>query len=115
MSIGSHTHSHRILSKLTAEEQVEELRRSRQILERELRRPVRSLAIPVGARDAFNADTERALEAAQYQVAFSFYDGVNRMDKLRRFDIMRTGVERDMSMSRVRCKAALAASTGRSW
>jgi peptidoglycan/xylan/chitin deacetylase (PgdA/CDA1 family) len=115
MSIGSHTHSHRILSKLTADEQTEELRTSRQVLERELKCPVRSLAIPVGARDAFNSDTERALAATQYQVAFSFYDGVNRMDNLHRFDIKRTGVERDMSLARVRFKAALAASTGRSW
>jgi peptidoglycan/xylan/chitin deacetylase (PgdA/CDA1 family) len=115
MSIGSHTHSHNILSKLSARAQAEELRVSREMLERELDASVTALAIPVGGRDCFNSDTEAALRETGYQAAFSFYDGVNRMDALKRFDIRRTGVERDMAFSRVRFKAAAGASVGRVW
>jgi hypothetical protein len=115
MSIGSHTHTHGILSKMSAAEQAGELRLSKDLLEKELNAQITSLAIPVGGRDCFNSDTERALAETGYRVAFSFYDGVNRMDSLRRFDIRRTGMERDMAFSRVRFKAALAASIGRVW
>jgi peptidoglycan/xylan/chitin deacetylase (PgdA/CDA1 family) len=115
MSIGSHTHKHEILSKLSLAEQTEELAYSRDMLERELGRPTESLAIPVGQRDSFNDDTARALAAARYRVAFSFYGGVNRLQDLRRFDIKRSGVESNMSLARVRMNAALAATTGRNW
>jgi len=115
MSIGSHTHSHRILSKLSAAEQTEELAQSRDVLEREITRPVESLAIPVGLRNSFNSDTEQALSAARYRVAFSFYGGVNRLQDLQRFDIKRIGVDGDMSFARVRLRAAVAASTGRAF
>jgi len=115
MSIGSHSHSHGILSKMTLEEQREELRVSRERLEEELDREVTALAIPVGGRDCFNRDTETALRETGYRAAFSFYDGVNRMDAIQRYDIRRTGVERDMAFSRVRFKAAAGARLGRVW
>lgn len=115
MYIGSHTHSHQILSKLTEAGQVEELSKSRDLLETNLRTPLTSLAIPVGALHAFNDSTERALRQTRYQVAFSFYGGVNRGDALRRFDIRRTGVERKMSFARVRFTALQAATLGRTW
>jgi peptidoglycan/xylan/chitin deacetylase (PgdA/CDA1 family) len=48
MVFGSHTDTHEILSKLSAEQQVVELCRSREILERELNCRIDALAYPVG-------------------------------------------------------------------
>jgi peptidoglycan/xylan/chitin deacetylase (PgdA/CDA1 family) len=115
MDIGSHTHSHRILSKLSEEGQIEELSKSRELLERHLNTRLKSLAIPVGALHSFNDSTERALRQTRYQVAFSFYGGVNRGNGLRPFDIKRTGVESTMSFAMVRFTTLLAATLGWSW
>jgi peptidoglycan/xylan/chitin deacetylase (PgdA/CDA1 family) len=115
MSFGSHTHSHRILSKLDWADQVEELRGSRETMEQQLTCEVRAVAIPVGLRDSFNRDTERALVETGYRVAFSFYDGVNHLEDLHWSDIRRTGVELELSLRRFRFKAALAVSMGRVW
>ncbi len=49
MAFGSHTHTHEILAKLPETRQQEELAVSREIMERELSCPVRTLAYPVGA------------------------------------------------------------------
>jgi peptidoglycan/xylan/chitin deacetylase (PgdA/CDA1 family) len=115
MDFGSHTHSHRVLSKLSEEGQIEELKKSRELLERHLNTPLKSLAIPVGLRHTFNQSTERALRAARYEVAFSFYGGVNRVNALRRFDVRRTGVDRNMSLAMLRFTTLQAATLGRSW
>jgi len=115
MSIGSHTPSPQILSKLSEEGQVEELSKSKELLERNLQIRLTALAIPVGALHAFNDGTERALRQTRYQVAFSFYGGVNRGNALRRFDIRRTGVEGKMSFARVRFTVLQAATMGRIW
>ena len=95
MSFGSHTHTHRILSKLPFAEQREELRLSREILERELGRPVDTFAYPVGDRSSFNADTLRALADTGFGHAFSFISGVNRLpprDPANPYTVLRAGV-----------------------
>lgn len=115
MHIGSHTHSHRTLSNLSDEGQVEELRKSRELLERHLHTSLVSLAIPSGAQHSFNGSTERALRETRYQVAFSLYGGVNRGSALRRFDIKRTGLEGTMSFAVVRFTILQAATLGMSW
>lgn len=115
MHIGSHTHSHRTLSNLTEEGQVEELRKSRELLERHLHTRLVSLAIPSGALHSFNGNTARALRETGYQVAFSLYGGVNRGSALRPFDIKRAGVEGSMSFAVVRFTVLQAATLGVSW
>jgi len=89
MSFGSHTHSHEVLSGLSAERQIEELNRSRAILERELDHTVDVLAYPVGRPYTFNGETVAALERCGYRAAFSFYGGANLPGKLNRLDICR--------------------------
>lgn len=78
MHFGSHTHTHRILSKLPFPEQHQELQVSRDILQAELGAPMDLFAYPVGDRSSFNADTFRALAETGYRHAFSFISGVNR-------------------------------------
>ena len=92
MSFGSHTHTHQILSRLTVDEQREELRVSREMLERELGGTVDTLAYPVGSRGSFNEATMQALRDTGYRCAFSFVKGVNVPGRVGRFEVLRTGV-----------------------
>jgi peptidoglycan/xylan/chitin deacetylase (PgdA/CDA1 family) len=94
MAIGSHTCRHEILSKLTAEEQFEELRSSRREIEDRLGSPVTAIAYPVGSTGTFSPVTLAAAEQAGYRAGFSFYGGFNPWGRMERFDIRRLGVER---------------------
>jgi peptidoglycan/xylan/chitin deacetylase (PgdA/CDA1 family) len=111
MAFGSHTHSHEILTKLSAERQREEVRYSREILERELNQRVETLAYPVGLQHCFSSDTVRALEETGYRAAFSYYGGSNQVGRIRPFDIRRYGVA-DASFARFRLQTSLRAVTG---
>jgi peptidoglycan/xylan/chitin deacetylase (PgdA/CDA1 family) len=111
MAFGSHTHNHEILSKLPASQQFEELRRSREILEGELKQNIDTLAYPVGARHTFSAETVEALRQAKYRAAFSFYSGFNKAGSMAPFDIRRCGVDRQ-SRRRLRLQTALGSLTG---
>lgn len=93
MDIGSHTHTHRILSKLTAEEQYTEASESKRILEERLGARVDAMAYPVGLRSSFSAETQQALQRAGYRAAFSFYGGLNRMPGTAPFDVHRIAAD----------------------
>lgn len=111
MCFGSHTHTHEILSRLTLDQQVTELRTSREILEKELQHPVHTLAYPVGKRESFSSETYAALCTAGYRTAFSFYAGLNRPGRIEPFDVLRCGVDRE-SMDLFRLRLAARAVTG---
>jgi len=111
MAFGSHTHSHEILTKLSPELQREEVRYSREIMERELNRHLDILAYPVGLKHCFSDETIRALQDTGYRAAFSFYGGSNRTRSIRPFDIRRYGVA-DQSYARFRLQTTLRAITG---
>lgn len=114
MTIGSHTHSHRLLSKLSPDEQFDELLASKQLLEHRLHTRVNTLAYPVGIRTAFSRDSKEAARKAGYDAAFSFYGGVNRLDTATEpFDVRRMAVDADLSEERFRLRVALAGFTGR--
>ena len=93
MCFGSHTHSHEILGGLPYERQVEELRISRQILEKELGVPIETLAYPRGKAGSFSQQTFDALRANNYTTAFSFYSGVNKPGAINPLDVLREAVE----------------------
>jgi peptidoglycan/xylan/chitin deacetylase (PgdA/CDA1 family) len=114
MAFGSHTHSHEILSKLDAEEQLAELTTSRQIMEAELGRKIDTLAYPVGGRDTFSETTLNALRQAQYRAAFSFYTGFNTAGSIAPFDVQRCGVDQQ-SRQRLRLQGAIASHGGSVW
>ena len=89
MEIGAHTHTHPIISKLSPEEQRDELERSKGILEERLGRPVTSLAYPNGSPRDFTPITLQLVKEAGYTTAFSFYGGVNRNGWQQPFDLLR--------------------------
>jgi peptidoglycan/xylan/chitin deacetylase (PgdA/CDA1 family) len=74
IDIGSHTVSHRALNKLSANEQEQELKISKEILEQQLAKPVNFVAYPYGG---FNAITVGILDGLGYKGAFSGISGIN--------------------------------------
>ncbi len=112
MSFGAHTHTHRILGKLSYERQLEELQTSREIMERELGTKTDTLAYPVGHRDTFTEVTIAALREAKFRTAFSFYSGLNRPGEIRPYDVLRAGVT-DEPHSLFSLRVALRMATGR--
>jgi peptidoglycan/xylan/chitin deacetylase (PgdA/CDA1 family) len=101
-TIGSHTRSHRMLSKLSAAEQHDELAESRRRLEGELGAPVKLLAYPYGSPETFDAETRRLAAASGYQAAFSYYGGANRAGAVEPFDVRRVSVVRSRAIFRFR-------------
>ena len=115
MFIGSHTHTHRLLAKLSRTEQREELALSKQVLEDKLRIPCRSLAYPVGKRTAFSPITESLVQDTGYDAAFSFYGGINLPGKGSISDIKRVAIESHTTQERFQLQLNLAAVTGSYW
>jgi peptidoglycan/xylan/chitin deacetylase (PgdA/CDA1 family) len=114
MAIGSHSHSHRVLSQLQPDMQYEELSRSRQILKEQLGTEPDVLAYPVGIRTSFTKQTQILAKDAGFRGAFSFYGGTNVPGKTSRFDLKRVST-RDQSQSRFQVQTAVCRFTGSYW
>lgn len=113
MAAGSHTHTHELLAKLSPDDQFQEVRRSRYILQEQLKIPVDTLAYPVGSRKSFSSATFAALARAGYRAAFSFYGGVNLADRTEPYNIRRIAVDAGQPRQLFRAKAALTTFTGK--
>jgi peptidoglycan/xylan/chitin deacetylase (PgdA/CDA1 family) len=114
MAIGSHTHSHRVLSQLEPDRQYEELSTSRAVLKKQLGAEVDVLAYPVGARTSFTEQTENATRDAGYRAAFSFYGGTNLQGKTSPYDVNRIGMD-NQSRTRFRVQVAVCRFMGMYW
>jgi peptidoglycan/xylan/chitin deacetylase (PgdA/CDA1 family) len=108
MAIGSHSHTHEVLSKLPPDEQLSELTVSREILEMRLSTRIQALSYPVGRKVSFNDHTRSAVSAAGYRAAFSHYGDVNPAKGIEKYDIRRIDVENDHTHSRFRLRVASA-------
>jgi len=108
MAVGSHTHSHPLLSHLSPELQLEEVSLSKQMLEQDLGIEIQSLAYPVGAPDSFNEHTQEALRRAGYRIAFSFHGGKNIVGKTSCYNVRRhhVGVTDGNALFKVRTSTA---------
>jgi peptidoglycan/xylan/chitin deacetylase (PgdA/CDA1 family) len=114
MAIGSHTHSHHVLSQLEPERQLEELSRSRAILKEQLGINADVLAYPVGGKASFTGQTQALARDAGYRAAFSFYGGTNLPGKTSSYDVNRIGIG-GQSWSRFRVQTAVCRLTGKYW
>jgi peptidoglycan/xylan/chitin deacetylase (PgdA/CDA1 family) len=101
-TIGAHTRTHPILSRLSTDDQQLELESCSRRIQDELGAPVTLLAYPYGGRDSFNDETRRLAAAAGYQAAFSCYGGKNRLGAIDPFNVCRTGVAKSRAMFRLR-------------
>jgi len=114
MKIGSHTHSHRVLSQLTPDRQFQELSVSRTILKEQLGVEADVLAYPVGGKHCFTDQTRRAAQDAGYRAAFSFYGGTNLQGKTSPYDVNRIGID-SQSRNRFKVQTAVCRVTGSFW
>ncbi len=114
MAIGSHTHSHHVLSQLQPDQQFVELSQSLKILRDHLGGDVNVLAYPVGAKTSFTKATEEAAKRAGYRAAFSFYGGTNLPGEASPYDLKRITVTHQ-SLIRTRVQCAFGNATGRFW
>jgi peptidoglycan/xylan/chitin deacetylase (PgdA/CDA1 family) len=96
MTIGSHTHSHRVLRTLDRAGIDDELGISKGVLEREIGWPVRTLAYPVGGYAHFDDRARESARRAGYRLAFSFNTGVQRLRDLEPFDVRRLSPGREL-------------------
>ncbi len=92
MRVGSHTHSHRILAQIDPQEQLNELRQSRSILEHETGSTVDVLAYPVGGHGHFTRVTQALTRNCGYRAAFSCHGGDNLPGRSNLYDIKRVPV-----------------------
>jgi tetratricopeptide (TPR) repeat protein len=90
MEIGSHTHTHRVLTTLDQSEIREEMYLSRIILERELGEPVVSISFPVGEPQLVSMETETLTRECGYSIGFTTNSGVNSWEDMNRYLIRRT-------------------------
>lgn len=114
MAIGSHTHSHTVLSQLGPEQQRHELAQSRALLRRQLGMEADALAYPVGGTGSFSEQTQQLAKEAGYRMAFSFYGGTNLPGMTRPYDVKRVGVGYQ-SWPRFRVQVAICRRTGNYW
>ena len=96
-TIGSHTHTHRVLSTLDAAAQEHELRRSKELLEQRLGQPVVSIAYPVGERQFLARETAPIARRCGYEVGFTYLTGVNRWSSVSRYCISRVAGPGDLA------------------
>ena len=114
MAIGSHTHSHTVLSQLEPDRQYEELSMSRVILKEQLGFEADALAYPVGRKTSFTSRTQILVRDAGYRAAFSSYGGTNVHGKTSPYNVKRTKMM-GQSWSRFRVRTAVCRSTGSYW
>ncbi len=107
MSMGAHTVTHPILSRLSPDEQNFEICESRLRIEEQIGEPVTAFSYPVGRRDAFEDTTREALTRNGFDWAFSYYGGMSRPGQIDRLDLPRFAVEDDMSRAEFRCLTTL--------
>ena len=98
IAIGSHTHSHRVLAGLDSGQQMDELRVSKEILEKRLGHAVHSLSYPVGGYAHFSRTTQEIAERVGYTLAFSYNTGFNKSFISDRFDIKRFSLSPDIRL-----------------
>jgi peptidoglycan/xylan/chitin deacetylase (PgdA/CDA1 family) len=114
MAIGSHTHSHQVLSQLKPEQQFKELSQSRAILKKQLGIKADALAYPVGIKGSFTRQTQLAAREAGYRAAFSHHGGTNLPGRMYRGDINRIGIG-SQSWKRFRVQTSVCSFTGKYW
>lgn len=114
MAIGSHTHSHCVLSQLPPEEQFRELANSRSLLTHHLGGSSDVLAYPVGKTTSFSRQTQALARQAGYRAAFSSHGGTNRPGAIHAFDVKRNSVGHQ-SWARFQVQTSICRVTGNYW
>lgn len=105
MDLGSHSHSHRVMSTLSSEEVLADLRRSREVLARELGRPPRALAYPVG--HPLTRRERSVIARSGFELGFTNATGVAETWRLDPLQIPRMAMDRELDRRRFRALLAV--------
>jgi len=89
IAIGSHSHSHRVMSTIGIGEQKEEMVLSKQIIEANIGRAVHSISYPVGELRYITAETFAIAESSGYLLGFTANTGVNDWKGMQPYGIKR--------------------------
>ncbi|MGD0295101.1 MAG: polysaccharide deacetylase family protein [Terracidiphilus sp.] len=114
MAFGSHSHSHRVLSQLSVEQQRKELTQSRVILQEQLGVCADTIAYPVGGFSSYTEQTQRLAQELGYHAAFTSHGGANRPASVQRYAISRVSVG-DVSWTRFRVRTSICGLTAQYW
>jgi len=114
MAIGSHSHNHPNLARLTEGEERQELTESKQVLEGVLGHAITALAYPFGETDAYTERTKRLARSAGYRLGFCARRGINRPGAIDPFDIMRVGIGYSDTSVQVRARSLFYSAFGAS-
>jgi len=87
--VGSHTVSHRVLSRLSYDEQRIEVKKSFDYLDSFLNLEVKSFCYPYGYKSSYNYDTLKVLEQLGVHHAFVFDNQIENQGKIRPYEISR--------------------------
>jgi peptidoglycan/xylan/chitin deacetylase (PgdA/CDA1 family) len=98
ITIGSHTHTHRVLSTIDPISQKEEINLSKAILEEKTGVKIRSIAFPVGNYQHITDESRYLAEQSGYELGFSFNTGINTWKTMNRFDVKRIPGSEDIIM-----------------
>ena len=107
MGIGGHTVSHPLLSRITPEQQREEITGCARRLREEVGIEMGMFAYPVGSPDAFDDATREILGECGVQSAFSFYGGLARPARWDPLDVPRNHVGRGYTPELLEAATAL--------
>jgi peptidoglycan/xylan/chitin deacetylase (PgdA/CDA1 family) len=94
ISIGAHSHTHRVLSSLSNKELIYELTESKRLLEEYLTQPVESLSYPVGGISTYHNSMFKLLEKLGYQVGFTFCSMAHRDLTNKNYELGRLSIDR---------------------
>lgn len=98
ISIGSHAHTHRVLSTLDAICQKEEMILSKAILEQQTGQNIKSIAYPVGNYQHYTQESCKIAEQVGYKLGFSYNTGINSLKTIHPFNIRRISAPEDVTM-----------------
>ncbi len=90
IAIGSHTHTHRVLSTLSPAAQKEEMILSKLMIEENRGQPVLSISYPVGEPHYITAETSVIASVSGYLLGFTTNTGVNDWKSIQPYGVKRT-------------------------
>ncbi|MFH1079613.1 MAG: polysaccharide deacetylase family protein, partial [Pseudomonadota bacterium] len=89
IAIGSHTHTHRVLSTLSPTAQKEEMLLSKLIIEENIDQQVLSISYPVGEPHYITAETPEIASDSGYLLGFTTNTGVNQWKSIQPYGVKR--------------------------
>ncbi len=92
MTIGAHSHSHRIFSSLNAADLSHELSHAKTLLEAQLSNEILAISYPVGNASTYHKDMFAEIERQGYQLAFTFRYFINHQLSANRFQLARFSI-----------------------